>query len=154
MLINAFGLQFALNPSEYQKGLDTDMKRIRKKINAKGFTILEVMMGLVIFSIGLLTLLSMIVVSISGNAWSEKTTQTVQIVRKTIEQIKNTPEDQLGYYGYEETDGIFQQWAVEDSYEDGGSLKKVTVWVYWRDEFNRPQYTSTTTYFQPKQKGG
>ena len=78
-------------------------------------------------------------VSINGKAWSEKTTQTVQIVRKTIEQIKNTPEDQLGYYGYEESDGIFQQWAVEDSYEDGGSLKKVTVWVYWRDEFNRPK---------------
>ena len=127
------------------------MKRIRKKLNAKGFTILEVMIGLVIFSIGLLTLLSMIVISISGNAWSDKTTQTVQMVRETIEQIKNTPEDQLDYYGYEDEDGIFRQWAVEDSYEDNGDVKKVTVWVYWHDEFNRPQYTSTTTYFQPKQ---
>ena len=67
------------------------MKKLRKKMNSEGFTILEVMVGLVIFSIGLLTLLSMIAISISGNTWSEKTTQTVQMVRETIENIKNTP---------------------------------------------------------------
>ncbi|MBD3218272.1 MAG: prepilin-type N-terminal cleavage/methylation domain-containing protein [candidate division Zixibacteria bacterium] len=135
---------------ENQKGLDADMKKIRKKLDSKGFTILEVMMGMVIFSIGLLTLLSMLVISISGNAWSEKTTQTVQMVRETIETIKNTPEDQMEDYGYEDEDGIFRHWYVEDSYEDQGDVKKVTVWVYWTDEFNRSQYTSTTTYFQPK----
>jgi competence protein ComGC len=151
MLLNAFGLRFALNAGEYQKGLDIAMRKIRKKINDEGFTILEVMVGLLIFSIGLLTLLSMIIISISGNAWSDKTTETVQMVRETIEQIKNTPVDQLNYYGYQDENGIFSQYVIQDSYEDYGILKKVTVWVYWRDEFNRPQYTSTTTYFQPKQ---
>ena len=36
------------------------MKKIFKKLNSDGFTILEVLVGLVIFTIGLLTLLSMI----------------------------------------------------------------------------------------------
>lgn len=127
------------------------LKRIRKKIDSSGFTILEVMIGLVIFSIGLLTLLSMIVISIGGNSWSDRTTQTVQMVRETIEGLKNTPSDLLGYYGYEDEGGIFRHWYIEDSYDDNGDVKKVTVWVYWSDEFDRPQYTSTTTYFQPKQ---
>ncbi|HEQ99761.1 MAG TPA: type II secretion system protein [candidate division Zixibacteria bacterium] len=127
------------------------MKKIRKKLDYRGFTLLEVMMGLVIFSIGLLTLLSMLVISISGNAWSEKTTETVQMVRKTIETIKNTPESQLEYYGYEDEDGIFRHWYIQDLTEDQTNVKMLTVWVYWNDEFNRPQYTSTTTIFHPKQ---
>ncbi len=136
---------------ENQKGLDVDMQRIRKKLDCRGFTLLEVMIGLVIFSIGLLTLLSMLVVSISGNAWSEKTTRTVQMVRQTIETIKNTPENQLENYGYEDEDGIFRHWYIQDFYEGQTSVKMLTVWVYWNDEFNRPQYTSTTTIFHPKQ---
>jgi len=127
------------------------MKKISKKLNSKGFTILEVMVGLVIFTIGLLTLLSMIAVSISGNAWSEKTTKTVQMVRQTIEDIKNTPVAYLDNYGYEDEDGIFRHWSIEDVADGGAVLKKVTVWVYWTDDLNRSQYTSTTTYFQPKQ---
>ena len=128
------------------------MKKIFKKLNSDGFTILEVMVGLVIFSIGLLTLLSMIAVSISGNAWSDKTTDSVQMVRKTIEGAKNTPAAYLDNYGYEDEDGIFRHWTIEDAVADGGAvLKKITVWVYWTDDLNRSQYTSTTTYFQPKQ---
>ncbi len=126
------------------------MKKLQKKLNSDGFTILEVMVGLVIFSIGLLTLLSMVVISISGNSWSDKTTQTVQMVRQTIEEVKNTPEDQLMSFDYADVNGVFYHWMVEDSYEDPG-LKRMTIWVYWYDDLNRPQYTSTTTYFQPKQ---
>ena len=126
------------------------MKKIRKKLNSKGFTILEVMVGMLIFSIGLLTLFSMIVVSISGNTWSDKTTKSVQMVRETIEGIKNTPEADMEYYGYDDKNGIFRHWYIEDSYEAPG-LKRVTVWIYWEDDFNHSKYSSTTAYFQPKQ---
>jgi prepilin-type N-terminal cleavage/methylation domain-containing protein len=123
---------------------------LRKKMNHNGFTILEVMVGLVIFSVGLLTLLSMISISISGNSWSEKTTKTVQMVRETMETIKNTSISDMEYYGYDEQDGVYRSWYIEDDYEVDG-LKRVTVWLYWHDDFNRSQYTSTTTYFKPKE---
>jgi Tfp pilus assembly protein PilV len=130
--------------------MEMRMKKLRKKMNSEGFTILEVMVGLVIFSIGLLTLLSMIAISISGNSWSDKTTKTVQMVRETMETIKNTNIADLEHYGYEDADGIYSSWYIEDDYEVDG-LKKVTVWLYWHDDFDRSQYTSTTTYFKPKQ---
>lgn len=126
------------------------MKTIQKKMNSKGFTILEVMMGMVIFSIGLLTLLSMVVLSIHGNDWSDATTTTTQMVQQTIEELKNTPEASMEDYGYDYKEGIYRSWYVEDVYEVSG-LKKVTVYVYWHDSFENPQYTQTSTYFQPKQ---
>jgi len=72
------------------------------------------------------------------------------MVRETIETIKNTHVNDLDNYGSEDVDGIYRSWYIEDDYEVDG-LKKVTVWLYWYDDFNRSQYTSTTTYFKPKQ---
>ena len=53
-----------------------------------GFTILEVMVGLVIFTLGLLLLMSMMVVSMQGNSWSEYQTPSAQLIREKIEQMK------------------------------------------------------------------
>jgi prepilin-type N-terminal cleavage/methylation domain-containing protein len=126
------------------------IEKIRRKLDQDGFTILEVMMGMVIFSIGLLTLLSMIVISIQGNSWSDKTTQVVQMVRQTIEEVKNTPYDDLEWYGFEETGTYFHHWYLEEDLEQANILK-MTVYVYWEDEFQNPQYNTTTAYFQPKE---
>ena len=126
------------------------IEKLRKKMNQDGFTILEVMMGLVIFSIGLLTLLSMIVISIHGNAWSDKTTQAVQIVRQTIEEVKNTPYDDLEWYSYEDDGKFFSHYYLEEDY-DQEELMKITVYVYWDDELQNPHYNQTTAYFQPKE---
>lgn len=126
------------------------IEKFRKKMNQDGFTILEVMMGLVIFSIGLLTLLSMVVISIHGNAWSDKTTQAVQIVRQTIEEVKNTPYDDLEWFSYEDDGKFFSHYYLEEDY-DQEELMKITVYVYWDDELSNPHYNQTTAYFQPKE---
>jgi hypothetical protein len=92
----------------------------------------------------------MIVLSVHGNDWSDITTKTTQIVQKTIENLKNTHVDDLEDYGYEFEDGIYTNWYLEDVYDIEG-LKQVTVYVYWHDSYYRPNYTSTSTYFQPKE---
>jgi len=122
------------------------MKKLRKELNEDGFSILEVMVSLIIFSVGLLLLMSMLVVSIKGNSWSEKTTVSSQLLREKVEQLKNTPT--AGMVSGEETIGMFnRKWQVQNLFSD---LYDVTVAVSWVDEDNRQFACTTQTYIQAK----
>ena len=57
----------------------------------EGFTLIEIMIALVILSIGLMALAGMQVSAINGNAFSKRMTTAVSIAEQTIEQLKNTP---------------------------------------------------------------
>jgi type II secretory pathway pseudopilin PulG len=119
--------------------------KIRKKLSEEGFTILEVMVGLIIFSLGLLLLMSMMVVSIQGNSWSENATQSAQLAREKIEQIKNDPATYLGS-GRDVIGDYVRSWDVSWVTAD---LSAVTVRVAWTDANNRDYACSTMTYIQP-----
>lgn len=121
------------------------MNRLKKKLNADGFTILEVMIGLVIFSLGLLLLMSMMVISIQGNEWSEHHTQSIQLIREKMEQLKNTPEtaltsgnDAVGLYS--------RSWRVT---QVNSELKGVSVKVTWAEPDGDIKACSTYTYIYP-----
>jgi prepilin-type N-terminal cleavage/methylation domain-containing protein len=109
-----------------------------------GFSILEVMVGLVIFSTGLLLLSSMMMVSLKGNKWSNKTTQTVQLIRDKIEDFRNeSPADMVD--GSDSKNGIHRSWKFQDV---SANLKKVTVIVHWVDERETVQACTTSTYIE------
>lgn len=109
-----------------------------------GFSILEVMIGLVIFSTGLLLLSSMMMVSLKGNKWSDKTTQTVQLIRDKIEDFRNAdPVDMVN--GSDTKNGISRSWTFEDLTVN---LKKLTVIITWTDEREAVQACTTTTYIE------
>ncbi len=121
------------------------MNRLKKKLNADGFTILEVMIGLVIFSLGLLLLMSMMVISIQGNEWSEHHTQSIQLIREKVEQLKNTPEvamtsgsDAVGRYS--------RSWNIT---QVNSELKGVSVKVAWTEPDGDIKACSTYTYVYP-----
>jgi len=61
------------------------------KVGSDGFTLIEIMITLVILSIGLLSLAGLQVSAIKGNANSKRMTTAVSIAEKKIEQIKNIP---------------------------------------------------------------
>jgi prepilin-type N-terminal cleavage/methylation domain-containing protein len=116
-----------------------------KKISRKeGFTILEVMVGLVIFSLGLLLLMSMMVVSIKGNTWAEFTTQSTQLIREKIEQIKHDPVTYLNS-GSDVVGDYTVSWDVTSATAD---LAEVEVRVDWTDADSTSYTWSTTTYVQ------
>ncbi len=120
------------------------MKLIRKLRTAKGFTLLEVMIGLVIFSVGMLLLGSMTVVALRGNVWSDKTTQVVQAMRDKIEDFRHADvDDMVG--GSDVVNGLNRQWTFEDL---STNLKKITVKVSWDDEKAIAKCCSTITYIQ------
>lgn len=112
--------------------------------NDKGFSILEVMVGLIIFTVGLLLLSSMMMVSLKGNKWSNKTTQTVQLVRDKMEDFRNEDISSM-VNGSDVVDGINRAWFFEDL---TSNLKKLTVVVDWTDERDVVQACTTVTYIQ------
>lgn len=117
---------------------------IKKFSRKEGFTILEVMVGLVIFSLGLLLLMSMMVVSIKGNTWAEFTTQSTQLIREKIEQIKHDPVTYLNS-GSDVVGDYMVSWDVTSTTTD---LAEVEVRVDWIDADSISYTWSTTTYVQ------
>ena len=111
---------------------------------SEGFTLLEVMVGLIIFSLGLLLLSSMLVVALRGNVWSDKTTQIVQTVRDKIEEFRHAKVADM-VNGTDMVRGMSRSWAFEDV---TSNLKKITVVVDWHDQRSVEHQCTTATYIQ------
>ncbi|MCK4656231.1 MAG: hypothetical protein KAT85_04345 [candidate division Zixibacteria bacterium] len=109
-----------------------------------GFTILEVMVGLIIFTLGLLLLTSMMAVSMQGNSWSKDTTQSAQMIREKIEQIKSNPATHLSS-GSDAIGDFRRSWDVSQVTQN---LYAVTVRVVWTDVDQSDHACSTMTYIQ------
>ena len=60
-----------------------------------GFTLIEIMITLVILSIGLVALAGLQVSAIKGNTFSKRMTSAVSIANQKLEQIKNTAYDNI-----------------------------------------------------------
>ena len=56
-----------------------------------GFTLIEIMIALVVLSVGLIALAGLQISAIRGNSFSKRMTTAVSIANDRIEQIKNTP---------------------------------------------------------------
>ncbi len=107
-----------------------------------GFTLLEVMIGLIIFSLGMLLLGSLTVVALRGNTWSNKTTQVVQLMRDKIEDFRDADVADMAN-GSDAVNGLNRQWTFEDITTN---LKKITVVVSWEDRQAIARRCSTVTY--------
>jgi len=121
------------------------MNKLKKMLTNDGFTILEVMVGLAIFSLGLLLLLSMMVISIQGNMWSENHTQSVQLIREKVEQLKNTAGAAM-VSGNDAVGDYTRSWTVSQVTTD---LKGVSVKVSWAEPDGEIKACSTYTYIYP-----
>lgn len=62
-----------------------------RKCDVRGFTFLEVMLALLVFSVGLLGTLGLISVGIAGNASAKRLTQATQLAQDKTEELRNTP---------------------------------------------------------------
>ena len=61
----------------------------------EGFTLIEVMITMVVLSIGLVALAGIQISAIKGNSFSRRMTTAVSVAEQTIEQIKNTQYDNV-----------------------------------------------------------
>ena len=106
---------------------------------SKGFTLLEVLVAIVIFSLSLLGLSAMAVSTIHGQALSEKISTATHLAQEKMEEIKDTIYDGVFQSGYavEEYGTIagFNQFRRvveirENEFLDG--TKTAIVSVFWK----------------------
>jgi type IV pilus assembly protein PilV len=111
-----------------------------RTLDKKGFTVIEVLIGLVILAIGLLGIGAMQITSVKGGTFSNGITQATVLAQDELEYLK-----QLSYGDSNLSDGQHDLGAVPGtifsrSYrvvEDAGnSMKTITVTVQWMDRIN------------------
>ena len=104
--------------------------------NNKGFTLVEVMIGMAIFVIGYLAVASMQMVAIKGGTSARKTTEAATLAADRLESLIVLPFDDIGDGG-PVTEGAYRVvWQVAD---DSPLLntKTITVTVTWQQGHQR-----------------
>lgn len=117
-------------------------------MNKKGFTLVEVLVGLVILAIGVLAIAGMQVTSVRGNFFSHYLTQASYVGQDRLELLDNLPYDslllQLGNHddGPTTISGIVfnRSYSVVD---DPNGYKIINYTIRWNDGVNRSIAFST-----------
>lgn len=117
-------------------------------MNNKGFSLLEVLIGLVILAIGLLAIAGMQITAIKGNYFSKSVTEATVLAQDKLEELKNLPYDHASNAPGSSSEPKYvsgttftrQVVVAEDA---GNSIKTITVTVSWTDGGNRSISLST-----------
>ena len=103
----------------------------------KGFTLTEVLIGLVILAVGILALAAMQITSTKGGSFSNHLTQATVFAQDKLEYLKNLSYGDSHLSDGQHDEGILsgtifsrQYHIVEDA---GNSMKTITVTVQWTD---------------------
>lgn len=116
-----------------------DIKNIFRGRNKKGFSLIEVLIGLVILSIGLLAIGGMQIISIKGGFFSNNVTQATVLAQNKLEELKRLDYSDAHLSGGEHDEGVIsnsifaRMYTVEDT---SSTLKTITVAVQWAEGDN------------------
>ena len=102
----------------------------------EGFTLIEVLITLVILSVGLLALAGLQISAIKGNANSKRMTMAVSISEKKIEQIKHTSYTSIQSESAQQffDGGIsFTRQVIMADNNPFQNTKKIDITVTWKD---------------------
>ena len=113
--------------------MKTDHTKTKISNRNRGFSLIEVMIALAIFSIGIMAVGSMQLWSTKNNTTGNITTQATMLARQKIEELKAVqdvddldPED-----GNSDTVGVYErQWFVTNPYF-GNTSRQLRVTVGW-----------------------
>ena len=118
--------------------MSREPEKATKEQNQKGFTLIEVLMAMAIFSIGILAVGSMQIAAMNGGASARRSTDAATIAQDQIEKIIAGNYDDLAAPADAVVNGRYSlNWAVaeEDLNTDGNNdAKNVTVTVTWPDK--------------------
>ncbi len=120
----------------------------RLKVNQKGFTLIEVLIGLVLLAIGLLAIAGMQMTSVKGNFFSHYLTQANYAGQDRLEFLDNIPFDRNELLAGNHNDApktiagiVFNRsYTVAD---DPNGYKVISYTVSWSDGANRTIALST-----------
>ncbi len=112
---------------------DKETKGPEKKFNNKGFTLIEILIALAIFSIGILGVASMQIFSVNYNSHARRLTEATTRGVETLETLMTLPYDSGNLdsgSSYEITDGIYTvSWDVTaDPVLDFKTINMTVTW--------------------------
>jgi prepilin-type N-terminal cleavage/methylation domain-containing protein len=103
----------------------------------KGFTLTEVLVGLVILVVGILAVAAMQITSTKGGSFSNHLTQATFLAQDKLEYLKNLSYGDSNLGSGQHNEGILSGTILSRQYhivEDAGnSMKTITVTVQWTD---------------------
>src|SRR4030042_5965180 len=123
-----------------------EIKDIIKRRNVRGFSFIEVLIGLIILAIGLLAIGGAQIISIKGGAFSKQITHAPVLVQNRLEELRRLPYNDAGLSGGEHNEGAIPEFIFSRRYhvEDKTStLKIITVTVQWTDRVGHSISLST-----------
>jgi len=132
-----------------QKMFDKKMEESDKKFNNKGFTLIEILMALAVFSIGILGVASMQILSVNYNGYARRTTEATTIVTELIERTMTLPYDandlDPANNPRQVTAGIYTvTWNVTDNVDN----KTINMTVSWPER--RTTKSIALNYIKPQ----
>jgi prepilin-type N-terminal cleavage/methylation domain-containing protein len=113
---------------------------MKNKNRQSGFTLIEVMAGMVIIAVGLLLLLPMMVTSMQANDFARGSTEASMLIKDKMEDLKNMSEP---VSGVDTVGTVTRTWRVTDL---GGNLYQLDVNIGWTDRHDRSHNTAVTSY--------
>jgi len=106
--------------------------------NARGFTLLEVMVALVILSIGILGYMTVQFQSVKGRAFAKTLHRAMTTGITDLEELRTLDFAQLGGSGIEYFDKITGDPATETDYDDGTAYKAEWTVADWSNVSDNP----------------
>ncbi len=106
-------------------------------MNKKGFSLIEVLVGLVLLAIGLLAIAGMQITSVRGNFFSSNMTQASILAQDRLEILRNLPFGKPDLTAGNHNDGVIPGTMITRDYDvsviPGTTMLNITVRVRWRD---------------------
>ncbi len=106
----------------------------------KGFTLLEVLVGMIIISAGMLLLLPMMVVSMQANDFARGFTEASMLIKDKMEELKNM---NIPISGVDSVGTVSRSWTVSDA---GNNLRRLLVNINWTDKEGKARSSSMMSY--------
>jgi prepilin-type N-terminal cleavage/methylation domain-containing protein len=118
------------------------MMRISRKQD--GFTLIEVMAGMVILALGLLLLLPMMVTSMQANDFARGATEASMLIKDKMEELKNMDPPTSGT---DVVGGVQRTWAVSNA---SSNLWRLDVTISWTDRHDLSHSNTVTSYMSTR----
>ncbi len=116
---------------------------LKRLISKEGFTLIEVLTSMVIFSIGVLGLAPLIIATIQGNSFGDDMTRATLLAQGKIEELRNVNYDLMSS-GQDTVGTVQRQWTVQKDVPSIG-ISQITVQTSWVDEEGNTHLVTLTT---------
>ena len=111
------------------------------RLNKKGFTLIEVLVGLILLAVGLLAIATMQITAVKGNFFGHYLTQASYVGQDRLEFLDNLPinSGQLQAGNYNDGTVTISGIVFNRSYSVAvnGEIRVITYTVAWNDGVNR-----------------